>query len=396
MRRHGAIWTVALLAVTAALAPAAVQGQDATGVPSDLVSRLPESVDGTPVELVVTMDAGTWIGETYPDQNGREFAALDAALAGLDRSRADVQMAVAAAGPDGDGTITGFQLPDVDVAALRDAILGVYLFGFGDLTRTDEQVAGRTVTMLSQGPLESDDYPFGVLVDRDVVWIVSADLSLLRPIMEALVSTATGTVPRNGPRPTPDVGYLAPESWTGTMTETVTWDKASYAGKTVSKFTGAWVQPLTTINHCSVDECTFYIPEGTIDWSYDVSAPSPPCSASTRGSLKPGKVVVPEDQMLFLEPIQDDSARFWGDGNFIIPKQPCTGWEGDGRPGRFFGIAQPGDLDPFADELNDQYPSCDDRQWRITRDATRLVGRCWNTHEPGYEDIVEWDLTATD
>lgn len=122
----------------------------------------------------------------------------------------------------------------------------------------------------------------------------------------------------------------------------------------------------------------------------------PPCSASTHGSLDPGTVIVPSEQMLFLDPTDDGHVRFWGSGLFRVPDQPCVGWEGGQGPGSFFDIPAREDGDPFADASNDQYPSCGNRQWRIAEDATRLAGRCWRYREPGYEDVVEWDLVARD
>jgi hypothetical protein len=161
--------------------------------------------------------------------------------------------------------------------------------------------------------------------------------------------------------------------------------------------TGSWVPPATTTRYCDDDDCTDYAATGTIEWSWDVSAPTrPPCAASTRGSLEAGATVVPSDQMLFLDPTDDGHVRFWGSGTFRVPDQPCVGLEGAKRPGWFFWIPAPEDGDPYADETNDQYPSCGNRQWRITADATRITGRCWNDREPGYEDVVEWDLVAND
>ncbi len=92
----------------------------------------------------------------------------------------------------------------------------------------------------------------------------------------------------------------------------------------------------------------------------------------------------------------DDHVRFWGSGTFHVPDQPCVGWESDRGPGSFFSIPWPEDGDPFADESTDQYPSCANRQWRISSHDTRITGRCWQYHESGYEDVVEWDLVAKD
>ncbi|MFN8520452.1 MAG: hypothetical protein U0667_13880 [Chloroflexota bacterium] len=380
----------------APIASAQDQGAAASTPDGLLETRLPARIADDAVRLDLTDDLGSWLADAFPGETHPELDALDAALAAQGSTRAEVRMVWASAGEDGDVQFTGFQLPDGDAQALRDAILAVYFLGFGELTRTDQDVAGRPVTYLSQGPLGSDPYPFGVLADGDGLWVVSAEADLLGPAMEALVGAATGALPRLDPDATGD-GYVAPWGWEGTMRQTVTWNQASYRGTATATFTGAWLQPLTTVRYCDDRDCTSYIPTGSIDWSWDVSAPTRPrCSASTRGSLAPGGVVFPTDQMLFLDPTDDDHVRFWGSGTFHVPDQPCVGWEGDRGPGSFFSIPWPEDPDPFADESSDQYPSCANRQWRISSGDTRITGRCWNYHESGYEDVVEWDLVATD
>jgi hypothetical protein len=100
--------------------------------------------------------------------------------------------------------------------------------------------------------------------------------------------------------------------------------------------------------------------------------------------------------MLYLDPTGDGYVRFWGSGTFLLPAQPCVGWEADRGPGSFLEIPAPEDGQPFAEEMNDQFPSCNDRQWRIEESATRITGRCWQYHGSGYEDVVEWDLVATE
>lgn len=379
-----------------ALPSGPVRAQDPGPSTSALAGRLPARIADAPVQLDLTDDLGTWLDTAFPGETHTEFEALDGALAAQGATRADVRM-VSASAHDFEVNVTGFQLPEGDAEALRDAILAVYFLGFGDLTRTEQEVDGHPVTMVSQGPLEDDSYPFGVMTDGDAVWVASAGADLLQETMHALVGAATGTVTRYDPLVTPDPGYVAPWSWEGTVSQTITWDKGAYKGTEMGRLTGAWVMPATLTRYCGFDGCTDYIPTGTIDWSWNVSAPTrPPCSASTRGSLEPGTVVVPSDQMLFLHPTDDGYVRFWGSGTFQVPDQPCVGWEGSSGPVSFFGIPTPEEGDPFADEANDQYPTCANRQWRFAVEDTRIAGRCWNYHERGYEDVVEWDLVAKD
>ncbi|MET0771999.1 MAG: hypothetical protein ABWZ82_02860 [Candidatus Limnocylindrales bacterium] len=395
--------TIAMLALTATLtghvlpsAPARAQAPEspAPTEAGSMESRLPATIGDHPTRVLPDGDLGAWIEAAFPGETHPEFDALDAALAAQGAARSDVRVAWAWAGEDTDLQIAGFQLPGGDAQAIRDAILGVYLVGLEPLIRTEQEVAGRPVMFVSQGPLESDSYPFGVVIDGDVVWIASGDATMLRQAVEALILAATGAVPRLDPSAVESPGYTAPWGWDGTVSQTITWDQGSYRGTSVGRHTGSWLQPPTLTGYCERD-CQVYVPTGTIDWSWDVSAPTtPPCSASTRGSLAPGDVVTPTDQMLYLDPTDDGHVRFWGSGSFLVPDQPCVGWEADRGPGSFLEIPPPEDRPPSADELSDPFPSCNDRQWRITDSATRITGRCWQYHEPGYEDVVEWDLVA--
>jgi hypothetical protein len=366
------------------------------GQGGSLVERLPAQVGGHAVRVDPTDDLGTWIDAVYQGETHPELETLDAALEAQGLTREDVRVAWASAGDD--LQVQGFQLPGGDAAASLEAILGVYFLGFPALTRTEQEVAGHPVTFLTVGPLESDEYPFGVVTDGDTVWIASASRDVLGQALEALVGAADGSVPRYEPgAAAASPGFSAPWSWDGTVSETVSWDKGAYRGTAVGRHIGSWLQPLTTTRYCDDLDCVAYIPTGTIEWSWDVSAPTrPPCSASTRGSLAPGAVVVPADQMLFLDPSDDGHVRFWGSGTFQLPDQPCVGWESDHGPGSFLSIPVPTEGDPNADEMTDPYPSCSDRQWRVAATDTRITGRCWNYHEPGYEDVVEWDLIATE
>jgi hypothetical protein len=389
-------FALALGLVTLGMAP--VLAQPATGGPTpgsspatgDLAMRLPANIGSDAVDVDFTQDLATYLAGAAA---GPEVDALDAALVAQGGSPASTQVVGASFGPEHEAFITGFRLPDADAATFRDAVIALWYVGAADVQRTEEAIAGVPALIVSQGPLAADDYPSGVLVDGDTVWIVSGAGAMVRSGLEALVLTSAGSVPRHAPVAAP---YAPPFSWDGTVRETVTWDLASFKGKAEAVLTGSWVAELSTGGHCERD-CTAYIPSGTIDWTFESSAPTKPrCENSTRGSIAPGDTVIPSDQMLFLEPADDDHVRYWGSGLIHVPPQECPGWNGIAAPDSFFSIGPPEDGMPNADESGDRYPSCDGLVWRIEQDATRLNGQCWRYHESGFEDVVAWELTATD
>lgn len=387
-----------LAAVATGLAPGAMRAQDPSPTASSpaltLAGRLPAQIDGSPVQLDETTDLAAYLEAAYAGETGPELDALDAALADQGVSPAEVELVWASAF-DSEVLIGGFRLPGGDASAFREALLGVYFLGFDGLEQAEMDVQGRSVTTVSQGPVADDPYPFAVLTDGDTLWIASVSSQLLEPTVTALVGAAGGTVARYDTGAVVDAGYAAPWGWEGTVSLTTTWNKNSYRGTSSARMTGTWLQPLTTIAYCE-DDCTTYIPTGTIEWTWDVSAPTTPrCSASTRGSLPSGGMR-PEQQGLFLDPTDDGHVRYWGSGVMLVPDQPCVGWESAHQPSSFFDIPMPEDADPAADELGDARPPCFGRQWRIPADETRISGRCWRYDEQGYEEVIEWDLVAVE
>ena len=323
---------VATLALTLTTVPTGgALGQASTPGTSDLVGRLPATIEGAPVQVAFTQDMATWIDEAFAGEVYPELTSLVTALGHRGLSTADLTTTIASFGAEQDGLIQGFQLPGGDASTLSEAILDVYFIGFGELHRTDQTIAGQPVIMVSDGPLETAAYPYAVLLDRDVIWIASASEPYLHSAMGALVAVSAGTAPGNTGQAQIDPGAQAPEEWRGIMRNTLTWDQGAYVGSTSATFTGTWVRPvLSTVGYCE-SGCTAYIPAGTIDWTFESTAPGPPAGhATTSGSLPTGGTVVAKDQMLFLTATDPDHFRYWGSGTFFPPPQACRGREGAG------------------------------------------------------------------
>ena len=332
------------------LAPvgALAQSPDTGGPP--LEARLPATVGGAPVKVTYSQDLQAWLDEVYAGQSHPEIDALEAALAAQGLSFADVAIVSADFGPDGLGVIQGFGIPGGDPAGLQDAIVDAYFLGMGEMERTERDVGDHSVTFLSEGPLDAADYPFAVLPDTGVLWIVAAELSQILDALAAILAVAAGTATGNtttAPTPEPAIG---PAEWSGTMRGTTTWDKGKYQGTATATFTGSWILPeLSTTHYCDSD-CVAYIPAGTVDWRWESAAPGPPsCSINVSGSVPAGDTIVPQDQMLYLARSEADHLSYWESGTVFLPPQDCVGWESSTSPDSFFEISMPSQGDPFAD-----------------------------------------------
>jgi hypothetical protein len=301
-------------------------------------------------------------------------------------------------GADQGGQIQGFAIPEGDTASFGDELVATYLIGMGELERTEREVGDRSVTFLSEGPLDAAEYPFAVLPDTGVLWVVNAELGRVIDAVEALLAVAAGTAPGNtstAPTPTPAIG---PATWFGTMRGTLTWTQGRYVGEWTAEFRGTLERiDDEGVGHCPFEnDCVAYRPMGEVAWTWESAAPGPPsCRNRTSGSVSTGDVVIPQDQMLFMEPIAPDHLGYWGSGTLFLPPQECPGREGGSTPGSFFEIPPPEGA-PFADEVPTLRPRCAAVSWRIERDATELKGTCWAYDEPGYEARFEWDLRRVD
>jgi hypothetical protein len=392
----GLAWSVMALV---SLVRAATVAQGTLASDATLATRLPATVAGDPVELAFSEDLGTWLDTLYPSESHPEIEALAAALAADGVPLADVPTVTAFFGPDQGGQIQGFGVPVVeDVGPLQDAMLAAYLIGFGEMQRTERQVGDRAVTFLSEGPLDAEAYPFAVLPDAGVLWILNAEMAQLIDALEALLAVAAGTAPGHTGEAPPAPARIGPATWFGTMRETLTWTKGAYVGATSATFRGTWERiEREDISYCLEGPCSAYLAMGEIEWTFESAAPGPPaCRNRQTGSVSTGDVVIPQDQMLFLEPAGADHVRYWGMGTIRVPPQDCAGWEGISAPGAFFDIPAPEPEDDFADVSNDARPGCAEYDWRIEADAPELTGTCWRYDEPGYEQRFEWSLEDAD
>jgi hypothetical protein len=392
----GLAWSVIALV---ALGPVSALAQGTPPPDATLASRVPATIAGSPVELAFSEDLGAWLETLYPGGSHPEIEALAAVLAANGLSLADIPTVTASFGADQGGQIQGFGIPLVeDAGPVRDALLALYLTGFGEMERTERQVGDRAVTFLSEGPLEAEAYPFAVLPDTGVLWILNAEMAPIMEALEALVAVAAGTAPGHTGAPPPPPIEIGPATWVGTMRGTTTWTKGAYVGETTATFRGTWERlEQEGVSYCLDGPCAAYLPMGEVEWTFESVAPGPPaCRNRQTGSVSTGDVVIPQDQMLFLAPAGADHLGYRGTGAIQVPPQDCAGWENIRSPGLFFDIPEPEPDHDYADVSTVARPGCASVDWRIEADATRITGTCWRYDESGYEQRFEWDLRDAD
>ena len=335
-------------------------GQSPDGAGPPLSSRVPATIAGSPVEVAFAEDMQSWVDTVYPGESHPEFQALEAALAAQGLALADVATVTAYFGPDQGGSIQGFGISGGDATRLQDKLVDAYLVGVGEMQRTERQIGERTVTFLSEGPLETQDYPFAVLPDAGVLWILNGQMSLIIDGLEGLLAVAAGRAPGNTATAPPPPAEIGPATWFGTMGQTVTWNKGKYVGETTTHFRGTWERlEAEDTGYCPNGPCAAYVPRGEVEWTFESAAPGPPsCRNHQTGSVSTGDVVTPQDQMLFLAPAGADHLAYWGSGTLFLPPQDCHGWEGISSPGAFFDIPMPNADDTYADVSTEARPGC--------------------------------------
>jgi hypothetical protein len=392
---------IAIAVAVALMAPAVgtQRAQAQGGDPAEgLEARLPATIAGAPIQVIASEDLGAYIGSAYEGEPHPEIDELETALAARGLTLADVDTVTAYFGADQSGMIQGFRIPGEDAASVQDPMTAAYLIGLGDLQRTVQEVGDHSVTFLSEGPLDTAEYPFAVLPDAEVLWVVVAQTADIIDAVEALLAVSAGTAPGNTSTAPRRPAQIGPATWFGTMRGITAWTKGKYVGETTATFQGTLERiDDERVGYCPLGPCAAYRPMGEIAWTFESEAPGPPsCRNRQTGSVLTGDVVTPQDQMLFLEPANQGHVRYWGTGSVSVPQQECAGWEGIRSPGLFFEIPQPEEEDPFADLEAGQRPLCHEFDWRIEREATALKGTCWRYDEQGYEQRFEWDLRRVD
>jgi hypothetical protein len=383
------------------MAPAAgtQPAQAQSGDPAEsLEARLPATIDGAPIQVIVSEDLGAYLDAAFGGESHPEIDALETELAARGLTFADVDTVTAYFGADQSGMIQGFLVPGEDAASLQDPMTAAYLIGLGDLQRTVQEAGDHSVTFLSEGPLDAAEYTFAVLPDAEVLWVVVAETAAIIDAVEALLAVSAGTAPGNTSTAPPTPAAIGPATWFGTMRGATSWTKGRYVGETTATFRGTLERIEDEgVGYCPLGPCAAYRPMGEITWTFDSEAPGPPsCRNHQTGSVLTGEGVIPSDQMLFLEPANEGYVRYYGTGSVSVPQQECAGWEGIRSPGLFFEIPPPDAEDPFADVEAARRPLCAEFDWRIERESTELKGTCWRYDEQGYEQRFDWDLRRVD
>jgi len=153
-------------------------------------------------------------------------------------------------------------------------------------------------------------------------------------------------------------------------------------------------------NGCYPGECIRFIPEGTIDWTWDATGyiGQEKCQQTTSGSLPAADPFgLGDQQSLHLTRIDDSHYRYWGQGNHF-PDQgvqesiTCFGFIGDGPnpyPLPFFSI----DEGASSSNSDGGGNTCFASDWVIEAKATTISGSCYTFKTDRNYHQIEWNLT---
>ena len=171
---------------------------------SVLAAMVPTEIGGSPVD-VQTLSGADILAQSDPsDVYGQaQLQALEDKLAGMGKSINDVSLAFGSfPTADSFGDITAVRVKGADVASVVDDLLPLLLTDVVDPVQTPTVIAGKNVTIVTDGPLQSlapagspdpSADPYAVAPDRayvypkgEVLWFVTADEPALTEVFQKL------------------------------------------------------------------------------------------------------------------------------------------------------------------------------------------------------------------
>lgn len=161
----------------------------AFGTDPELEAAFPRFIAGVPV-IPSSIDGAGIIARTDPiDLDGQDrIAILEEVAARVGRTIDDVSVGYAEVQP-GDGTptlITAVRIRGADVAAVADRLKDVLSVDYPDPQVGSVEVAGRTLTRISDGPYDPEGISEVLLPVGDILWSISSREPYLSEIVEAL------------------------------------------------------------------------------------------------------------------------------------------------------------------------------------------------------------------
>jgi hypothetical protein len=208
--------------------------------------------------------------------------------------------------------------------------------------------------------------------------------------------------PASEPASGPPASAAAPSSasamrWTGTMSGTETWTGQGAQVSASATFTGSWdpvpndgqAQPCTP----GIDTCLAFYPHGSIDWTWQSTITTPPCTAKTGATTPAGAGNTPASaifgETLYLQPDDAGNYTYCGTGTWLPPQMSCP--EADvSVPPEYFDIPQTASGGaPTSDSL------CHAATWQIVQSATSISGSCYGFNQPSHSLKFSWSLTRS-
>lgn len=150
----------------------------------ELEALFPTEVGGSPLEMQsgTGQELASQIDTSNPDDVAA-FKILTDALASQGKTIDDVSIALASGSSAG---IFGVRVRGIDVAVLQEQILPIFTTNMAEPQEGTAQVAGKTVTVITDGPDSPEATKLYAYPKNDVLWLVSATDPNLTEIFQKL------------------------------------------------------------------------------------------------------------------------------------------------------------------------------------------------------------------
>lgn len=155
---------------------------------AELQALMPTTVGGQPLESQTFsgQDLAAQIDPEDPDDQA-EFQTLVDALAAQGRTLDDLSAGFAYySSEDSSGGLTAVRVRGLDIDAFVDDLLPLLVTGLDDPQRTPGQVAGRDVTIVTDGPDGPDASRQYVYPKGEILWVVVAEEPALTELFDQL------------------------------------------------------------------------------------------------------------------------------------------------------------------------------------------------------------------
>jgi hypothetical protein len=155
---------------------------------AELIAMFPDEIAGQPVDAVSMTGAEMLgLGDTEDPETQAAIQQINGALAPQGKSIQDLSVAFATVfSGNAVSSVSAVRVRGADMVPVSEALLPLFLTGLDDPQRTPAEIAGRNVTIITDGPNTPDAPRQYLYIKDDVMWIVGAGEPDLTEIFQQL------------------------------------------------------------------------------------------------------------------------------------------------------------------------------------------------------------------